>query len=148
MTMINPQLTGQPEPEPAQVEGENQDVVSMVEVACRDDAAGSIVLRSDDPFDAALIPIVETNRRKRRDYARDESPFSNFDATAESFGMEGFGRKEAVLFNILQKLARIKALRANGRLDDTSNETVADTYLDLAVYSCILYAMSQEESAE
>ena len=29
-----------------------------------------ITLDPDDPFDAALIPIVLTNRRKRADYAR------------------------------------------------------------------------------
>jgi hypothetical protein len=30
-----------------------------------------VTLDPGDPFDAALIPIVQTNRRKRADYARD-----------------------------------------------------------------------------
>lgn len=101
----------------------------------------AVTLDPSDPFDAALIPIVLTNRRKRKDYAKDGDPFSNFTATAEMIGLEGFGPAEAALFNVCQKMARLKALRANGRMNDTANESVLDTYLDLAVYSIILYAI-------
>lgn len=108
-------------------------------------ADNAVTLDPNDPFDAALIPIVETNRRKRKDYAKDGDPFSNFKATAEGLGLDGFGPTEAAIFNVLQKLARLQSLRANNRLHDTANEAVIDTYLDLAVYSIIAYAIVLEE---
>lgn len=102
-------------------------------------------LDPNDPFDAALIPIVETNRRKRKDYAADGDPFSNFKVTSQGMGMAGFGPTEAAIFNVLQKLARLQSLRTNGRIHDTANEAVIDTYLDLAVYSIIAYAIALQE---
>ena len=104
----------------------------------------NVVLDPSDPFDAALIPIVLTNRRKRADYAKDGDPFSNFTTTAEMLGLGEFGAAEAALFNVCQKIARLKALRANGRMNQTANESVLDTYLDLAVYGVILYAIVLE----
>jgi hypothetical protein len=65
-------------------------------------------------------------------------------------GLLGFGPIEAALFNVTQKLARLKALRANGRMHDISNESVIDTYLDLAVYSIITtrWCCERSRSAE
>lgn len=101
----------------------------------------SITLDPDDPFDAALIPIVEMNRRKRADYAKDGDPFSNFKTTSAMLSLNGFGPAEAAYFNVLQKVARLQSLRVNGRMAETANESVTDTYLDLAVYAIILYAI-------
>lgn len=101
----------------------------------------NVTLDPADPFDAALIPIVLTNRRKRADYAKDGNPFSNFELTAGMLSLDGFGPAEAALFNVCQKVARLAALRANGRMNETVNEAVIDSYLDLAVYSIILYAI-------
>lgn len=103
----------------------------------------TITLDPADPVEAAMISMVMTARSKKADYARDGSPFSNFEATADMIGMPGWGRKESALFNITQKIARLKALRANGRMRDPRNESVIDTYLDLAVYAVLLYAMSR-----
>jgi hypothetical protein len=94
-----------------------------------------------DPFDSALIPIVEMHRKKRKDYAKDGSPFDNFETSSSLIGLEGFGPTESALFNVTQKLARLKSLRQNGRMDDPQNEAVADTYLDLAVYGVLAYAI-------
>jgi hypothetical protein len=107
-----------------------------------------VTLDPDDPFDAALIPIVQTNRRKRADYARDGDPFSSFRTSSSLIGLDGFGPVEAGLFNITQKLSRLKSLRENGRMDDPKNEAVADTYLDLAVYGVLVYAMALQEVPE
>lgn len=109
-------------------------------------SGSTVTLDPSDPFDAALIPIVLTNRRKRADYAQDGDPFSNFHLTADLLGLTGFEASESALFNVLQKIARLKALRMNGRMNQTANESVLDTYLDLAVYSIILYAIVLEES--
>ena len=51
-----------------------------------------VTLDPSDPFDAAIIPIVETNRRKRADYAKDGNPFDNFETSSNLMGLDGFGR--------------------------------------------------------
>lgn len=107
----------------------------------------SVTLDPNDPFDAALIPIVKTNRAKRKDYAKDGDPFSNFKTTAAMLGLDGFGPAESAYFNVLQKVARLQSLRMNGRMADTANESVLDTYLDLAVYGVILYAIVLGQAA-
>lgn len=104
-------------------------------------AREKVTLDPSDPFDAALIPIVQTNRKKRADYAKYGSPFNNFETSSALLGLEGFGPTESALFNVTQKLARLKSLRQNGRMDDPQNEAVADTYLDLAVYSVLADAI-------
>lgn len=112
------------------------------------DNGHNVVLDKDDSFEAALIGMVLTARKKRKDYAQDANPFSNFEGTAAKLAIPGFGRKEAALFNVLQKIERLSALRANGRMDDPQNEAVIDTYLDLAVYSTLLLAMAHDEWRE
>lgn len=108
----------------------------------------TVTLDPQDPFDAALIPIVLTNRKKRADYAQDGSPFSNFVDSANALGLAGFGPAEAALFNVLQKAMRLKSLRANGRMDDPTNESVLDTFLDLAVYAVIVYAITRQSGSD
>jgi hypothetical protein len=61
-------------------------------------------------------------------------------------GLPGFGAVEAALFNMAQKMTRLQSLRLNGRMDDPRNEAVADTYLDLAVYGILTYAIAMQES--
>jgi hypothetical protein len=99
-------------------------------------------LDPSDPFEAALIPIVQTNRRKRADYALDGDPFSNFRGTAAFIGQPVW---MSPLFNCAQKLERIKSLSANGRLNDPKNEAIEDTILDNAVYGVIAWAIYHEE---
>lgn len=96
-------------------------------------------LDPDDPFESVLIPIIETNRKKRRDYASDDDIFSNFAGTARFAGFEADWL--SALFNCSQKLERMSALRLNGRLNDPANEAVADTLLDNAVYGIIALAI-------
>lgn len=104
-----------------------------------------VILDSADPFEAALIPIIEMNRKKRSDYSSGGDIFSNFRDSADALGLEGFTAKESALFNILQKVARLKSLRLNGKLNDPQNESVKDTVLDMAVYSIILLALHGEK---
>jgi hypothetical protein len=108
---------------------------------------GEITLDPTDPFDAAVAEIVRINRRKRADYALDGGDvFSNFRQTSEVIAVEGFGPADSALFNVIQKVMRLRSLRANGRMDDPANEAAADTYLDLAVYAIIALALSREEA--
>jgi hypothetical protein len=110
------------------------------------DNGHNIVLDKDDPVEAVLIPIIETNRRKRADYALDGDIFSNFTGTARFAGFEAPWL--SALFNCSQKLERISSLRANGRLNDPRNEAVEDTLLDNAVYAIIALAIYKQIQAE
>lgn len=102
-----------------------------------------ITLDPHDPFERVLIDMISTNRRKRKDYAEDESIFTNFQITSKFANFEN--RWLSALFNCQQKLARIQALRHNGRLNDPSNEAVYDTVLDNAVYAVIALAILVED---
>lgn len=97
-----------------------------------------LILDPTDPFEQVLISMVQTNRKKRADYAIDGSPWSNFEFTASVLDIQP---EDAAIHNVAQKLARLQSLRANGRTKQTANEAVADTYLDLAVYAVIALAI-------
>jgi hypothetical protein len=88
--------------------------------------------------------MVQTNRKKRADYAKDGDPFSSFKVTSDLLGLDGFGPVESAIMNVAQKLSRLKALRENGCMNDPANEAVADTYLDMAVYAVLAYAMQRQ----
>jgi hypothetical protein len=102
-------------------------------------------LNLEDPFEKAIAAMVAINRAKRADYANDMDPFSNFRRTAAMMGIETFGTLESVRFNLAQKMARLQALAENGR--SPRNESVRDTWLDLAVYAVIGYCVINEEEA-
>ena len=75
----------------------------------------------DDPFESAVFDLVKMNRRKRRDYAVDGNPFSNFLGTSNHFGLAVW---ESAEFNLVQKMERLSSLRANGRMEEPENESV------------------------
>lgn len=101
-------------------------------------------LDANDPFDSAVIKLVAMNRKKRADYAADSDWASNFRDVASNLAMSGFGPAESALVLLLTKVARLRSLRLNGRMDDPNNESVLDTYLDLAVYAIIVFALINE----
>lgn len=108
-----------------------------------------ITLDPADPIDAVLIDMVTINRRKRADYAKDSDPLSNFYRTAElmrSRGYQDWTAMTSAEYAIAIKQARMEALRENGRLDKTENESVRDTLLDNAVYSVLLLAIYDRET--
>lgn len=92
-------------------------------------------LDEHDPFEAALLRMVETNRRKRSDYAVDGNIWSNFEHAGRAVGISAL---EGIDYMVATKQARLMALRANGR--SPMNESVADTYLDRAVYAVLALA--------
>lgn len=126
----------------------NKDLDEVAAQQLRDAFESTIVLNKDDPFESVLVDIIRMNRRKRADYAADADIFSNFRDTASMLGLSGFGEQESALFNILQKIARLKSLRANGRMDNPNNESAVDTVLDLAVYSVIYLALMREANVD
>lgn len=105
--------------------------------------SGAFALDPTSPVEAAIIEIVKMQRAKTRDYAEDGSIFSNFEMTAD---LTNQAPEESALFNVAQKLVRLRSLKANGRTNDPTNESVQDTYLDLAVYAVIAYAIVQQSA--
>lgn len=132
----NPEVT---EPNKVDVDITSSDPVTPVDYSQYAEVE-VVELNPSDPFEAALIDIVTMNRRKRADYAYDGDPFSNFKETAKMMGGT-WTAADSAHFNIAQKMARLAALRSNGRMNDPANESVTDTRLDLAVYAVIEYAI-------
>lgn len=103
-----------------------------------------ITLDPDDPIDSVLAEMVTLNRRKRADYAHDGDPLSNFFRTAEIMRAKGYKEFDAMTsvdYLLAVKEARMEALRANGRVDQPSNESVRDTLLDESVYAVLRTAI-------
>jgi len=100
-----------------------------------------------DPFDSVILKMVEVNRAKRRDYALDGEFDSNFTDVAFNLGIDDFGNVESAYVLLLTKVARIRSLRKNGRMEDPSNESVVDTFVDLANYAVLCLAMIQEKQS-
>lgn len=99
-----------------------------------------ITLSPKDGFEKLLIPMVETNRAKRADYASEDDMYLNFRRNAEMMDLEGFDALEDCLSMVSRKFGRIVNLR--GR--DATNETVVDSFLDLAVYAVLAYGLALE----
>jgi len=95
----------------------------------------------DDPIEYVCAVIIETHRRKRADYATDEEPFKNFEVVARMMELEGYDRLSDCLTMVIRKVGRIINLRGS----EPENESLLDSYKDLAVYGVLLYAMASEE---
>jgi hypothetical protein len=102
-----------------------------------------ITLDPNDPFDKLLIPMVETNRKKRADYANDNNIYANFDYTeAATMGM--VSARDYCDIMVAMKTGRIMNLRGK----DPKNESIIDTYLDRAVYSILAYGLLLREQED
>jgi len=95
------------------------------------------------PLVDAIKVMVGTFQAKSADYSdTDDQWDSNFAMTAEQFDLN---RYEACEFNVVQKLARLRALRRRGTAP--VNESVEDTYRDMMNYATYAYALYLEETA-
>lgn len=107
--------------------------------------SNDVVLDPNDPFESAIADVVLKARAKRRDLTLIDNPFINFRMISSTMAVKDFGDREAALFNVIQEIARIAMLRANERMDDTVNETDDSTFLNLAVYACLCYAIHKSD---
>jgi len=106
----------------------------------------NITFDLENPFEAALLRMLETHRKKGADYAGEKEadhPNQNFYDTAYQLGLTGGHSVEAL---IATKQARLRVLLPkhwnNG--GDPLNEGIADTLLDRAVYSVIAMTLWAE----
>jgi hypothetical protein len=86
-----------------------------------------------------LDDMRELHIRKAGDYGRGQDPFANVRASAE-FGMPAW---VGVCIRMGDKMQRIKSYLANGSL---KNESLEDSFMDLAAYSLIALVLFREES--
>lgn len=100
-----------------------------------------VVLNPDNAFEAALINMVRTYRRKNHDYAQHDNWSSNFEDVANQMGFEHPVLAADALIAVKQ--ARLRSLAYNGV--DPENEGVIDTYEDRAVYAVIALALLKDE---
>ena len=97
--------------------------------------------RHGDPrFYQLLDEIAALHSRKNHDYARTDSPLSNFHR-AEAFGVEAW---RGVLVRMSDKFARLEQL-STGKTPQ--NESMRDSLIDLAVYALICVLLREDAQA-
>lgn len=102
-----------------------------------DNVTQQITLDPDNPFEAAVLAMVQMHRRKREDYAGDDHPNQNFYDSSYQLGLSAGHSVEQL---IATKQARLRVLLPRlwkSRNAKPANESIQDTLLDRAVYSVI-----------
>lgn len=98
----------------------------------------SYALDASEPFEAILIEMLKTNRKKRKDYAGDGHFLSNFYDSAKQLRNTAGHSVETL---IATKQARLSVLLPNywSETNDNqpANEPIFDSLLDRAVYSVL-----------
>jgi len=95
-------------------------------------------------FEEIINEILDLHKRKSSDYGRTHDPFANVRAS-EDFGIPGWVGC-AVRMN--DKMRRLQAAAQGSTMQ---NESIEDSFYDLAVYSVIglvLYRQSKEKNED
>jgi len=103
-------------------------------------------LRKSDPFEAILIEMVETHRRKGQDYNPDPTNTkghlpTNFDEVAREVPLADYDAVMDAYAMCVRKLKRIGNLLTPGK--EAANETIDDSMLDLAVYATLMLELKR-----
>lgn len=93
----------------------------------------AFILDPNDEFESVVMDLVVLNRKKRADYTRDGDILENFQRNVDVMRLPGFTVIEDILSMVTRKIGRITSLR--GR--KVSNESIRDSWEDLAVYSIL-----------
>ena len=88
-------------------------------------------------FHKELKALGELHDRKQKDYGTDADPFANVRAS-EDFGVAAW---LGALIRLNDKVSRLKTFAQKGTL---SNESVEDSFQDLAVYAVIGLCLYRE----
>ena len=98
-------------------------------------------INADDRFSQKLSVLLSLHNKKRADYGRVADPFANIRASAE-FGIPPW---EGAILRLNDKIHRIKSFIQNGKL---VNESLIDSFQDIAVYAIIAWILYEEEWQE
>ena len=89
-----------------------------------------------------LLEIAgKTHDAKQADYGRGDDPFANVRASAD-FGVPSW---VGCMIRANDKMRRLQTMAIKGSL---VNESVLDSFMDLAVYALIGYVLFEQESKE
>lgn len=97
--------------------------------------------RGDPRFHALLEQIGALHERKMQDYGAVGDPFANVRAS-EDFGVAGW---TGCAIRMNDKMRRLMTASKKGK-DALENESLRDSFLDLAVYSLIGAILLDEEA--
>lgn len=79
--------------------------------------------------------------RKQKDYGREGDSFANVRASAD-FGIPPW---QGAALRLNDKIHRLQAYAVNGKLE---NETVTDSFIDIAVYALIGLVLWEQQQTE
>lgn len=95
----------------------------------------------DTRFSDVVRQMEELHYKKQKDYGHTSDPFANVRAS-EDFGIPGW------VGAVIRGNDKMKRLQKFAQGDNLVNESVEDSFLDLAVYSIIGLILFNEESGE
>lgn len=95
--------------------------------------------KGDPRFHQLLKEIGELHDKKQTDYGRDEDPFANVRGSVEWGVLPWVGA-------LLRATDKIKRLQKASRGGTMANESVEDSFMDLAVYALIGLVLYREEN--
>lgn len=91
-------------------------------------------------FDCILGKMKAIHDKKNHDYAKEASPFSNFEYASQVALIP--------VYKVFMTIIGIKMARLNELLDSgktPNNESIQDTFIDLATYTAIMAAYFQNK---
>jgi hypothetical protein len=89
-------------------------------------------------FHELLAETGALHDSKQADYGRGDDPFANVRAS-EEWGVTGW---TGAMIRLNDKVRRLQALAANGKLE---NESAEDSFRDIAVYALIALVLFEQE---
>ena len=94
---------------------------------------------SKSPFMQVVDEIVAMHNKKSKDYGRDTDPFANVRAS-EDFGIAGW------IGTAIRMNDKMRRLQKASQGEKLANESIEDSFLDLAVYAIIGLCLLREEN--
>ena len=94
---------------------------------------------SKSPFMQVVDEITAMHTKKSKDYGRKQDPFANVRAS-EDFGIPGW---VGCAIRMNDKMRRLQ-IASQGK--ELANESIEDSFLDLAVYAIIGLCLLREEN--
>lgn len=96
-----------------------------------------------DPFGDELDAIRKLHDAKKADYTGGKHPLANYKNAGESIGVSA---GQAMFSRLNEKVFRAKELLASGTAPQVTNESLADTFRDIAIISILIKIWLDPES--
>lgn len=92
-----------------------------------------------DPFSEKLSYLLELHNRKQSDYGHDDDPYANV-RQSSAFGVHPW---VGAMIRLNDKVKRTQSFAQRGEL---KNESLEDSFKDIAVYAIIAWILYEEEN--